>query len=296
MRRFPKWTWAPSRFGVDRIESGGLASPMPSRPCLPSVEKLDPRTLFSVSISDISIVKYIDKSSPTLAIAESDVLAPVQGATTDSNYKGEVAQLGNEFYKLNDILLKYEDDILSQKVAANEAADVTESLSLNFGKIEYIATALDGGTGALLPAVQKVYELAIGTDQSGQSGPSILSSLSDLANQIKLSPYPDAEADVLAKMAGDFYKLGEVALDYKLDLIDGVPTDVALKQATYKEQTEYIKLKLEEVLVSGYLSEADQSGLNEAVDGAFNLVNGAINPSTAGNGPTVPSVTGDAIL
>jgi hypothetical protein len=280
---------------VDRNDSQEFGARAPARPCLPSVERLDGRLLFSVNLSDIQVVKHIDKSTPALAVAESDVLTPVEGANVDSNYKGQFVELGNDFLKINDILLKYEQDILSQKVTPTEGADVSESLSLNFAKIEFIASALDGGTGELLPAVQKVYELALGTGQEGDSGPSILTDLSALADQMKISPYPDAEADGLAKMAGDFWKLGEVAVNYKLDLIQGVPMDVAQKQATSKEQVEYVKIQLDQVLVSSYLSSSDQQDLNATLDGAFNLVNGVVNPSAPTVGLTTPTVAGDTI-
>lgn len=297
MQRFPRWTWTPSRFGGDRSDSQGPGTSAPSRPCLPSVEKLDPRTLLSVSVSDFTIVKHVDKSTPTLLVAESDVFTPVQGANVDSNYKGQLVEMGNDFLKINDILLKYEEDILDQKISPTEGTDVTESISLNFGKIETIALKLDGGNGELLPAVHKVFELVAGTGEAaGNDGTSILGDLSNLAAQMKISPFPAAEADALYKMAGDFYKLGEVALNYKLDLIQGVPMDVAQKQATQKEQEEYLKIELENVLVSSYISEADQSDLNNIIDGAVNLVNGVINPTPIVAGPTVPGGTGDTIV
>jgi type VI protein secretion system component Hcp len=295
MLRFPNWTWAPSRFGVDRNKSQGSGSPVPARPCLPSVEKLDGRLLFSVSLSDISIVKHIDKSTPTLAVAESNVLTQIPGANLDSNYKGQFAGLTHDFLKVNDILLKYEQDILNDKVTPTEGADTTQALNDLFIKIDSLATTLDGGTGQLLPAVQKVYDLALGTGREGSSGSSILSDLNNLADQLKISPYPDAEADGLAKMAGDFWKLSEVALNYKLDLIQGVPTEVAQKEATTKAKMEYLKIELEQVLVSGFVSSSDQKDLNATLDGAFNLVNGVINPSTPTVGITTPAVAGDTI-
>lgn len=295
MPRFPGWRWAPSRFGADRNESQGTGSPAPARPCLPSVEKLDERLLFSVSVSDFHFVKVVDKSSPTLAVAESNVLTPVPGATVDSNYKGQFVELANDFLKVNDILFKYEQDVLSNKVTPTEASDVSESLSLNFGKIEYLASQLDGGTGQLLPAVQNVIDLASGTGREGNADSSILSDLNNLADQMKISPFPDAEADAVAKMAGDYWKLGEVALNYKLDLIQGVPSDVASKQATTKEKQEYLKIQLDQVLVSSYISAADQQDLNATLDGAINLVNGVINPTAASVGVTTPAVTGDTI-
>jgi hypothetical protein len=280
---------------VDRNDSQESGSPPPARPCLPSVERLDERLLFSVNLSDIQVVKQIDKSSPTLAVAESDVLTPVPGANVDSNYKGQFVNLGNDFLKVNDILLKYEQDVLSQKVTPTEGADTAQALNDLFIKIDGLATSLDGGTGELLPAVQKVYDLALGTGREGDSGPSILSDLSALADQMKISPYPDAEADGLAKMAGDFWKLGEVALNYKLDLIQGVPMDVAQKQATSKEKVEYLKIQLDQVLVSGFVSSSDQQDLSATLDGAFNLVNGVINPSAPSVGLTTPTVAGDTI-
>lgn len=296
MQRFPNWTWTPSRFGAERLSSDGLGLPAAARPCLPSIEKLDPRTLFSVSVSDITIVKHVDKSTPTLLVAESQVLAPLQGAGIDSNYKGQATDLGNDFLKLNDILLKYESDILSQKVSPNEGADVTQKINDLFLKIQDVALKLDGGTGTLLPAVQNVLDLAAGAKRGENAGPSILTDLNALAGQLKLSPLPGAEADVLIKMAGDFYKLSEVALKYTLDLIHGVPTDVAQKQAKNKEREEYLKITLETVLVSGFISEGDQNDLNNLANGALDAVNGVINPITIDVGPTVPGGTGDTIV
>lgn len=297
MPRFPKWDWASSQGEAQGSRSGAEPSSVPARPCLPSVEPLDARRMFSASFGEIVIVKQVDKSSPMLAVAESQVLTPVPGANADPNAVGQFVQLANDFHKVNDLLLKYESDILSQKVAPNEGFDLKQALSDLFAKIEGTAIKLDGGTNTLLPAVQNVFDLAVGgpTAEGSNFGPSILDDLNALAGQLKAAPLPDAEADVLAKMAGDFWKLGETALDYKLQLLQGVPADVAQAQATFKEQVEYIKLKLEEVLISGYISQADQSDLGQTIDGAFNLVNGVINPSTTAAGPTVPGVPGDTI-
>lgn len=295
MLRFPKWDWASSRCEAQGTGPRAEQSSAPARPCLPSVERLDERRMFSANFGDIVIVKHIDKSSPTLAVAESQVLTPVPGAVLDANAFANYVQLSNDFYKVNDLLLKYEDDILTQKVAPTEGFDLKQALSDLFAKIEGTTIKLDGGTETLLPAVQKVFDLAVGTGPDSNFGPSILDDLNALAGQLKAAPLPDAEADVLAKMAGDFWKLGETALDYKLALLQGIPPDVAQAQATFKEQVEYIKLKLEEVLVSGFISQADQSDLGQIVDGSFNLVNGVINPSASAFGPTVPDASGDTI-
>lgn len=236
---------------------------------------------------------HANKSSPKLMLAEAQVLTPVQGGAVDSNYKAQFVEMANDFYKINDILLKYEDDILNLKVTPTEGDDVTQGINDIFVKIEDIASNLGDGTAGLLPAVQRL--IGTGGFADGSNEGSILGDLSGLAGQMKIAPFPDFEADVVAKMAGDYYKLGEVAIDYKLELILGVPPQVAQKQAQSKENEEYIKIKIEDVFVSSYISETDQSDLDQTLDGAINLVNGVINPSTPSIGPTIPTVAGDTI-
>jgi type VI protein secretion system component Hcp len=292
--RFPNWTWSPSRFGDNASGLQAGASAAVARPCLPSVEKLDARLLFAVNVSDITIIKVVDKSTPKLAVAESQVLTPpAQGANVDSNYKGQFVEMGNDFLKINSVLMKYADDILTLKLTPTEGTDVTQKVTEIFAKIEDLAGNLGPETVALLPAVQRA--IGIGNVGEGSNETSLLGDLSALAAQMKVSPFPDFEGDVLAKMNEDYWKLADVAIDFKSDVIQGVPLDVAQKQADFKLKVEYLKIKLEDVLVSGFVSQSDQKDLQATLDGAFNLVNGVVHPSTASVGVTIPSVSGDTI-
>jgi len=288
MLRFPRWNWKPSHFR--KVESDAV----PAR-----VEKLDSRVMLSVSHSDILIVKHIDVSSPKLAIAEATLLNEIPGESTDDKHKGEIVDLGNDLLKLNSIFLKYETDIFNQKVAPTEGSDVSSAVNDIFLKVEVIATDLSTGDNSLLPAVQKVFDDALGTNQGDADFPvNVLGDLTTLANS-DLTSITGPAADGFIKMAGDLWKMNNTVVGYKVDLAQGVPGDVALKQATDKLNTAYLKVQLEEVLVSSYLNSKDSLDLSNTIDsGKIDIAN-AIQPPVITieftGGVTVPGGAGDTI-
>lgn len=297
MPLFPDWSWLPARFGPD----AGPRLPQ-SRPCLPSVETLDGRVLLSVSASDFTIPKVLDKSTP-LVQAEAAALDPVDGESADHKHKDWFNELGVDFVKVNSIFEQYEDDILADKVAPGERAGVTEQLSLNFAKIEYLASKIDpaGSDGQLLPAVQKVREIAMG---DGSVIPSenqgLLGDLSKITPESITSIPADARA-IFVKMNDSFWKLDEYAIDFKLDLIRGVRGDVATKQFDDKVQKEYLKIKLDQVFVSSYLDVQLKGDLEQAIENEVNAVNGIVHPVTNpdllfAGGVTSPGGAGDTIV
>jgi len=297
MPLFPNWSWLPARFGPD----ASPAAPQ-SRPCLPSVEKLDGRVLLSVSASEFTIPKVLDKSTPLLQ-AEAAALLPVDGESTDAKHKDWFNELGVDFVKINSIFQQYEDDILANKVAPAEQKGVTEQLSLNFGKIEFLASKIDqqGGDGQLLPAVQKIRLAAMG-DGSVISSENLglLGDLSKITPE-QVTTIPAEARAIFVKMNDSFWKLDEYAIDFKLDLIRGVPGDVATKQFDDKVQKEYLKIKLDQVFVSSYLDGSSQDALSKAIQNEVDAVNGIVHPVTNpdllfAGGVTSPGGAGDTIV
>ena len=300
MVRFPKWNWKPSHFGPRDSKSIDGREAAVARACLPSVEKLDSRVLMSVSSSDILIIKQIDKSTPVLAITEANAISSIKGESADDNYKGEIVVLGNDLFKLNSIFLKYETDILNQKVTPTEGADVASGINDIFVKINVLATDLSIGNPDFLPAVQKIFDAALGTNQDDTDFPvNVLGDLTTLANSDLSSITPDA-ASIFNKMGDDLWKMSNAVVGYKMDLAQGIPGDVALKQATDKVNVEYLKIQLEEVLVSSYLSDEDNTDLSNIIDSAKIDILNAIQPPDIGvsftGGVTVPGGAGDTIV
>jgi len=263
------------------------------------VEKLDGRVMLS---GDISFVKVIDKATPLLAVAESAALTPIAGESTDAKHKGEFVDLGNNFLKLNSIFMEYEEDIVNLKVTPDELSDVTHKINDVFVKINLLANDLDHDTGLLLPAVQKVREAALGKIVPGTVGlqGGLLSDLSKILPS-DVSVVPDDERAIFIKMGGEFWKLDEALIKYKVDLIQGVPTDVALKQVDDKIKQEFLKIKLDQVLVSSFLDEGQKKDVDTLIQDSVGLINGVIHPNTDTDltflgGVTVPGGAGDTIV
>jgi type VI protein secretion system component Hcp len=301
MPRFPTWTWLPVRFA----ENAPVAPAAPSRPCIPSVEKLDPRVLFdaaAVDITPITIEKHIDQSTPLLAVAEADIfskLGDIKGESLDDKHKDSIAQLEQGVLKLNWTLMKYHEDILSLKATVGEGADVGQKINKIFVKLESLAADIDGGIPNLLPAVQNLESKVVSTGE-GNFGPGLLTDLSNLAAG-DISSIPADARSVFIKLNDEFWKLDEIALDSRFDVLRGVPLDVAQKIADSKVKQEYLKIKLDEVLVSSYLTEQDKTDLASSVDVINGLIHGSDNPGgpilevAFTGGVTVPGSGGDTI-
>ena len=291
MLRFPRWNWKSSHFSkVDQQ----------SRPAsLPRIEQLDPRVLLSVSQSDIVVVKQVDKSSTTLAIAEASLFDGIKGESQDDKHKGEIEVLSNDLLKLNSVFLKYDTDILNQKISKTEGSDVSSAVNDIFLKVEGIASDLGTGDNSLLPAVQKIFDDALGTNQNNTDFPvNLLGDLTTLANS-DLTSISGHAADGLIKMAGDLWKMNETVVGFKVDLARGTPADVALKQATDKWAGAYLKLQQDEAQLLPFLDPKDALDLSNTIDALKIEIGNAISPPVIGatftGGVTVPGGSGDTI-
>jgi hypothetical protein len=209
--------------------------------------------------------------------------------------------LGQQVQKLDWIIAKYHDDILNLKWSPGEAADVASSVNDVFIKMNDLAADLDGGAHKILPAVQNLENVVVGDvlNKAGTGG--LLGDLSTLAAS-DIQSIPADERSLFVKLNDEFWKLDDVAIDFKLDVIRGVPLDVARKTANNKVQQEYLKIKLDQVLISSYLSQQDQSDLDGIIKGAIDTVNGIVDPSPGPileiaftGGVTVPGGAGDLI-
>jgi len=304
MPRFPSWTWLPARYaGRDSVKEKPSGAPV----SLPAVEQLDPRVLLStseVTISPLNIEKVVDKATPALALAAADIfikLGDIKGESQDDKHRDEIAQLSEQVLKLNFIFQKYHEDILNVKLSPTEGSDVVQKLNDVFVKIDFLAADLDGGSQKILPAVQRLKSIALGGGVAKGDLGGLLGDLSALAaGNIKLIPAD--QRSLFVKLNDEFWKLGEVAIDYEMDLIRGVPMDVAQQIADKKVADEYLKIKLDDVLISSFLSEKDQSDFGDIIKGAVDGVNNVIHPApppvleiTFTGGVTTPVGDGDTI-
>ena len=305
MPRFPTWTWLPSRYVASGAETEKSGPPPVS---LPTVEQLDPRVLLSTSeveLTPLNIEKHIDKASTQLfMLAATDIFAKlgdIKGESLDDRQNGEIAQLGQQVHKLDWIISKYHDDILNLKLSPNESTDVAHSVNDVLFKMETLAADLDGGAHKILPAVQNLENVVAGEGLNTPGTGGLLGDLSALAAS-DIKSIPADERSLLVKLNDEFWKLDDVAIDFKLDVLRGVPLDVAIKIADSKVQQEYLKIKLDQVLISSFLSEPDQGDFNGIIKGAIDTVNGIVHPSPGPvleiaftGGVTIPGGAGDTI-
>ena len=282
MLRFPTWNWMQLR----------PASPIPgsqpqSRPCLPSVEKLDRRVLLSASTTVPQVVTGLIRDGINLTESEFAAfikLDGIKGESLDDKHKSEIQQLGDEFGNLDKIFEQYGEDILTQKIlpaqptdtsasspgdiVITKPTDVSSALADEFIKINTLATDLnDLSDGLLLPAVQNIQNIAMG-DGSAENG-GFLGDLTGLLNSGLVSQVPPDDLMGYVKMGQEFIKIDEALMDFKTDVILGAPIDDQIKVTMDKTNQEFLKITLENATISS----ADQvppdfvTGLQGEIDG-----------------------------
>ena len=263
MLRFPIWRWMPFR-----SESRPFAAEPQGRPCLPSVEKLDQRVLLSASSTDgggtPQVVAGLIQDGIKLTESEFAALSTISSVeSSDDKHKGEIELLGNEFMKVDEIFVKYGEDILNLKILPTppsdsssptdipitKPTDVSSALAAEFVKINVLATDLNGSSdGQLLPAVQNIQTVALGDGSVFKGG--FFGDLTNLLNSGLVSTIPSDDRIGYIKIGEEFIKIDEALIDMKVNVIMGAPLDDQVKVALDKVNTEFIKIKLEDVLIS----------------------------------------------
>ena len=264
MLRFPTWKWMPLR-SVDKQPS---AAPQ-GRPCLPSVEKLDQRVLLSASSTDgggtPQVVAGLIQDGIKLTESEFAALSKINGDSVDAKHKGEIELLGNAFLQIDQIFVKYGEDILNLKILPDQPTDVAAStpqdihitkptdvssaLADEFVKIDVLATDLnDSSDGQLLPAVQNIQTVALGDGSVFNGG--FFGDLTNLLNSGLVSTIPSDDRMGYIKIGEEFVKIDEALIDMKVNVIMGAPLDDQVTVALDKANQEFLKIKLEDTLIS----------------------------------------------
>jgi hypothetical protein len=246
-----------------------------ARPCLPSVEKLDQRVLLSASPSAIYL-KYGSVPQTVTALigdgiklTESEFAAlgtiSLEGESSDDKHKGEIQLLSDEFMKINKIFEDYGEQILElkilpqptgtsaaspQDIPITKPTDVSSALAAEFVKINVLATDLnDSSDGLLLPAVQDIQKVALGDGSVFNGG--FFGDLTGLLNSGLVSQIPSDDLMGYVKIGREFIKLDQALMDFKVDVIMGAPLDDQMNIALDKVNREFIKIKMEDVVISG---------------------------------------------
>jgi len=148
------WDWLPPRLTGRKVRDG--AADATARPCLPEVERLDDRILLSASVQTAAadtgggttqILIGLLRDGTDMIKGELDAVQ-LSLRSADPSIK-----IWQDFWKVDDLLFNAADAFIkggTAKIRLDEA----------FKKIDEDVARLDGATGELVPAVQKVREAA----------------------------------------------------------------------------------------------------------------------------------------
>jgi hypothetical protein len=241
----------------------------PGRPCLASVEKLDRRVLLSATTTGggtPQVVAGLIQDGIKLTESEFAALSSINGESVDDKHKGEIEVLSNEFMKIDKIFEDYGENILElkilpqpttgtvvalgQDIPITKPTDVSSALAAEFVKVDVLATDLnDTSDGLLLPAVQDIQKIALGDGSVFNGG--FFGDLTGLLNSGMVSQIPSDDLMGYVKIGQEFIKLDQALMDFKVNVIMGAPLDNQVKIALDKANQEFIKIKMEDVVISG---------------------------------------------
>jgi len=249
---------------------------------------LDGRVMLSVSADatspppapppvPIPYPNLIIQDGVKLAANEFAALGTINGGQVDHKHKDEVNDLGNQFLKLDQVFIKFWDDIVSQKVTPGEQADVGNQVSAIFQKIDPEAADLNQfANGLLLPAVQKVHGTAVG--EAGDGSVFIGGLLGDL-NSFQMSgmaaQFSKTDSMEFVKIGGEFAEIDNDLIDQKVDVIMGAMPADQIKMTVEDVNNEFVQIKLESALISSLnqLSTDFLAGLQTGIDGIISSGN-----------------------
>jgi hypothetical protein len=232
MLRIPSWKWL--SFRPTRELIAGDAPPQ-SRPCLPALEKLDDRLMFSVSINDTTapppsghdqIFQVFLKEQLALVSNELNALKLA------GNLNLDVHQLNNSFLKIDDLITNFGEAILKDDLTAVKIDRTINDLKIEFSKID----ALVGGVGE-------------NTDTGGELK-FVLDTLDSKANElIGLLNTATNAGDLDHKVTLDYLRVADSFLGLDGAVLKATE-DAVLARKAGKGQQEYLVIKLNDVIVS----------------------------------------------
>jgi hypothetical protein len=219
MTPVPSWKWLSSPF--TRVAEAGAEKErsLPARPCLATIEKLDDRIFLDATAPALvngdgggsqAILIGLLRSSAALSASEFAALGDIKGESTDDKHKGEIALLGEEFLKIDKVLAEFGNDVL-QGAPGDTGGGALLKINEAFKKIDGIVAFLSpGNDGALLPAVQKVREAALGDG-------SVYKEISALPGNLKGFSTDDLQKVI--KLSDYFLKIDSLVIKAEVDLV-----------------------------------------------------------------------------
>lgn len=311
MRWKVNWDWLAPRRALRQIFAIPSVDPK-SRPCLPAVEPLDDRILLSAvpasseggapTPSDILITLLkgeiggaLAKGDTSLLQGELDALKIAAVSLGDIKITKPIdtstplmVKLTDGFIAIDEIFAKYTNALIEHKLTDSTAGGkhfgkvVVTALNDTFEKIDGIVQEI-GGSGEnnlLVPAVQKVRDAAY----------KLSDNLSLLAEGADGQEEPPVQTIAL-KLVDDFSEAQEGLLK--------LGEDVFYKdQGSSNGDINYIKIKLDEVLISSALTDPQTQDQLKVFAGSLNnVLIGLLQPApNADGGLSIAGDTGGDVI
>jgi hypothetical protein len=232
MLHVPSWKWLSFR-PTRELVTGDAPAPQ-SRPCLPSLEKLDDRLMLSVSTDasevpppngDTQILIGLLKGQLTLVSHELNALK-LAGAL-----KLDVHKFNESLMKIDDVITDFGQAVLKEDLTAVKIDRSLNDLKVEFMKIDALVGGLgDSDAGTQLKVVLDTL------DHKSSELIGLLNSATgagDLDHKVELR---------YLKVSDSFQSLDDALLK--------VTEDAALARKAGKGQQEYLQIKLQDVIIS----------------------------------------------
>ena len=281
MFQIPSWKWLSSPFTRRAEQSALRAQKVAVRPCLPIIEQLDDRILLDATAPAVTtagdgggsslLIGLLTKAA-ALSAFEFAAIGDIKGESTDDKHRNEIRQLGADFLKIDRILAEFGNNVLGGTTDHMWKDSVLFKLQETFVKIDAIVKDLGGGTdSALLPAVQKVREAALGDG-------SVYKLISALPGNLGGISTDDLQK--VMKISDIFLKIDGFVIKGELDVIsEKVGPDHHLS-----DNLSDAFVKLDGLI--GSISNVDLQTALKGFERQFEGITGVLNPGQAGGGFT----------
>jgi hypothetical protein len=252
----PSWKWLSSRLSTRALTAASGATP--SRPCLPAIEQLDDRVMLS-SVEggpngDTQILIGLLRGQVQLVSHEVNILK-VAG-----DLKLDIHKFNESFLKIDDLISRFGEDpigtVKGESLALKQDKTISD-LQIEFLKIDALVGGLPEGEDRQLKLLVDTFEHKavdlinfLGASTGG----------GDLEHKVE---------ETYLKVADSFLKLDGAVLKVEED---------SIARKAGKGQVEYLKIKLQDVLVSSLKiedSDLKQDLLGLAADTVATLNGGS---------------------
>lgn len=278
------WNWLAPRRSLQEMFKASPA--VAARPCLPAIEPLGDRVMLSTTIGPggdgsasadqilIGLLKSsIGKPDSSVSLLNDQLDAlKIAGSLGGTVKIEEYHALTDSFLKIQNVLFKFSDALISDQIGDIKYKIFSAGLDSEFFKVNALAHKLGGDEeNALVPAVQKVVD----------SASKLFSDLTALGPALKVDLKIQ---DVYLKLSGEFLNFGSGIVK--------IGEDVFFKTAANKGTQEYLKITLEDILVSS--ARVQDEGLKVLLDEitgiAVNTLDTLLEPPPIFEGPFLESV------